>query len=127
MKLDIIYHAPKTMLKTSEIWPEHEELEEFDDYSFTDFISTLQVNTILADNNLMIRIGDSNNIAHVTGMILQDENGRKELNEMASTFAEAIRTSISDMSNDYRKFYEDKLKEFDKNGYHLDLPTTVVR
>lgn len=116
------------MLKTSEIWPEHEELEDVtDDSSFTKFISTLQVNTILADNNLMVRIGDSNNIAHVTGMILQGENGRKELNEMASTFAEAIRTSISDMSNDYRKFYEDKLKEFDKNGYRLELPTTVVR
>ncbi len=110
MKLEV-KQVPDANVKR---WPEPDLLEEFSDFS--GLISSIQVDAMISGCNLKVRIGDSNDIINLSGMMKQGPEGIEDLKDMALNFADGIRNSVDDMSDKYKVFYEQILKDFDENG-----------
>lgn len=112
MTLKITNNVSKNLIP----WPQADVLNEMMDVDFAGLISALQVDTVLA-GHLDVGLGNSETIVSIYGKIEQGEEGLEQLKTMANTFADGIRSSLNQMSGNYKKLFEKILADFDENGF----------
>ncbi len=112
MELQVIYDVPQPAVP----WPTDDMMDEMMDADFSQFVSFLQTDTMLAEYNLNVGIGDSRNMVRLVGRPAKGEEWHRQFKTIGTAFAQGIRDSLGSMSGDYKKMYGRVLKDFDKNG-----------
>lgn len=100
------------------IYPDNEFLENYQNDSFAEFVSTIQVQAMIGDG--VFRLGDSKTTVKLTTTGHNGERGIEELKTLAKEICELAKQSIDLMSNEYAKFYEHFVNDFEKHG--LTMP-----
>lgn len=107
-------------------WPPEDVLPQFWGAGFAEMLSSLQVDAVLMGGSLYAALGDSDVMAGVTGQMRKGEEGIADLKTMAEAFAEGIRKALPTMSEDYRRTFEEVLKDFDEHGFSMPVVGKII-
>ena len=100
------------------IFPDQETLENYQDYHFSDIISTLMVEAIIGDSSWLI--GNTTHELHMQEIVPGPE-GIKILRAQALYFLKQIQKALPDLKGEYKEFYEFMYNDYKTNGMPMPM------
>lgn len=106
------------------IYPDNDFLDNYEEYDYASFISTLQIEAMI--DMKQRRLGDSDVFITILSTGNIGEKGLEEFKQAAKDLINLSKKAIESMSDKYAKFYKYFIDDFEKNGLYMPLEGKIL-